>query len=187
MPPLIWWLFCVLNDIDINMNNIYNFFRAIYRYCYYKLIIPIKRERREPYYIARGTAVGLFCGFTPIVWQMNIVLLFWVVAKYFKWQFSLPIALAFTWVSNAATNLPLFYLYFVTGRILTGNFDLGSYQEFIAFFDVGIWQGLKDVFASWGVSIVIGSSFYMITASTIGYILTYRWASKRKAKSLPLK
>ncbi len=161
-------------------SKLYLFFRSIYRYSYYKLIIPIKREKRGAEYIARGTAVGLFFAFTPIVWQMNIVLLFWIFARLFKWQFSLPIALAWTWVSNAATNLPLFYLYFITGRIITGNFDLGSYGEFISFFNNGLWDGLKAVFASWGVDILIGSFFYMVTASTIGYITTYRWAKKRK-------
>ena len=84
-----------------------NYLTDLYRYSYLKLIVPIKRERHNPEYVALGTAVGLFCGLTPIVWQMNIVFVIWLAAKLFKIHFSLPVGLAMTWVSNTFTNLPL--------------------------------------------------------------------------------
>ena len=65
-----------------------NYLTDLYRYSYLKLIVPIKRERHNPEYVARGTAVGLFCGLTPIVWQMNIVFVIWLAAKLFKIHFS---------------------------------------------------------------------------------------------------
>ena len=73
-----------------------NYLTDLYRYSYLKLIVPIKRERHNPEYVARGTAVGLFCGLTPIVWQMNIVFVIWLAAKLFKIHFSLPVGLAMT-------------------------------------------------------------------------------------------
>lgn len=158
-----------------------NYLTNIYRYSYLKLIVPIKRERQNPNYVARGVAVGLFCGFTPIVWQMNIVLLIWVIAKFFKIHFSLPVGLAMTWVSNAFTNLPLFYLYYITGSFFMGQ-ETGGYNEFIGFFQDGIMQGIKQTFIFWGKPILLGSFIFMVFFSVTGYFISYKYAKKLKEK-----
>lgn len=160
-----------------------NYLTAIYRYSYLKLIVPIKRERHNPKYVARGTAVGLFCGFTPMVWQMNIVLVIWLIAKFFKIHFSLPVGLALTWVSNAFTNLPLLYLYYITGSFLMGQ-ETGGYSEFMSFFQAGIMEGIKQTFLFWGKPILAGSFLYMVTFSILGYFVSYKYASKLKARYL---
>ncbi len=157
-------------------------FAALYRYFYYKVIIPIKRERRGPEYIARGTAVGIFFGLTPMVWQMNMVLIFWVVMKYFKWNFSLPIGLAWTWISNTVTNIPLLYLYYITGRFMLGNPDHGGYDSFMSYFAGGILEGMKIIVKKWGGSILLGSIVYMTAGAAIGYIISYRYAKYRRNK-----
>lgn len=158
-----------------------NYLTDLYRYSYLKLIVPIKRERHNPEYVARGTAVGLFCGFTPMVWQMNIVLVIWLAAKLFKIHFSLPVGLAMTWVSNAFTNLPLLYLYYITGSFMMGQ-EIGGYDEFIGFFQSGIMEGIKQTFIFWGKPILMGSIIYMVFFSILGYFITYRYASKLKEK-----
>lgn len=163
------------------MNKIKNLFRNLYRYCYMKLIIPMKRERHNPQYIAWGTAVGLFCGFTPIVWQMNVVFIIWFIARLFKFHFSLPIGLAWTWVSNSFTNLPLFYLYYITGSIMLGQ-EIGGYDEFMGFFQNGIIEGIKQTFIFWGKPILFGSFVYMILFSVAGYFISYKYACKLRDK-----
>lgn len=167
--------------IEVYMNKIKNYLNNLFRYCYLKLIIPMKRERHNPKYIAWGTAIGLFCGFTPIVWQMNIVLLIWVIARFFKFHFSLPIGLAWTWVSNSFTNLPLFYLYYITGSLIMGQ-EIGGYSEFIGFFDNGIMEGIKQTFIFWGKPILLGSFTFMIFFSITGYFLSYRYACRLRDK-----
>lgn len=158
-----------------------NYLTDLYRYSYLKLIVPIKRERHNPEYVARGTAVGLFCGLTPIVWQMNIVFVIWLAAKLFKIHFSLPVGLAMTWVSNTFTNLPLLYLYYITGSFLMGK-ETGGYGEFMSFFQAGIIEGIKQTFIFWGKPILVGSFIYMITFSILGYFISYRYAKKFKER-----
>ncbi len=168
------------------MNKRKNYLTRLYRYSYLKLIVPIKKERSNPEYIARGTAVGLFCGFTPMVWQMNIVLLIWLAARFFNINFSLPIGLAWTWVSNTFTNIPLLYLYYVTGSLLMG-IDIGGYSQFTGFFQEGIIDGIKLTFIEWGRPILLGSLCYMIIFSTAGYFISYKYAVKIKEKYMQRK
>lgn len=156
------------------------FFKPIIRYINYKVIIPMKREKRGPKYIARGTAIGIFFGLAPILWQMSCVALVWAIGRFFKWHFSLPIGLAWTWISNTVTNLPLLYFYYVIGNFLTGKGRPGGYKTFVAFFNDGLWNGIKMLAKDWGVSIIIGSAIVMITASVIGYFLAYRYAQMRE-------
>ena len=146
----------VSHKIEGIMSKIIQFFKNIYKFIYLKLIIPMKRERNNPEYVARGTAVGLFCGLTPLVMQMNIVFVIWLAAKIFKMHFSLPIGLAWTWVSNTFTNIPLLYIYYITGSFLMGQ-DIGGYNEFVSFFQSGIMEGIKQTFIYWGKPILLVS------------------------------
>lgn len=164
------------------------FFKPIARYINYKIIIPMKREKRGPEYIARGTAVGLFFGFAPVVWQMNFVLVAWLIGRFFKWHFSLPIGLAWTWVSNTVTNIPLLYLYYIIGHFIIGEGKPGGYKTFLAFFNDGLWNGIKLLAKGWGVPILIGSSILMVISAVVGYFLAFRYAQmrdkRREAKRL---
>lgn len=156
------------------------FFQPIIRFIHYKIIVPIQREKRGPVYIARGTAIGLFFGFSPMIWQMNFVLLAWVIGRFFKWNFSLPIGLALTWVSNTVTNIPLLYLYYIIGNFLTNGGKPGGYKTFVAFFNDGIWNGIKLLAKDWGISILIGSAIMMVTSAVAGYFISYRYAKMRE-------
>ena len=91
-----------------------------------RIIAPMVANRNLPGHSARGSAFGLFISFTPTVGiQMPLVFILWVLTRWFKkeWDFSLPIAIAWTWVSNVATMVPLYYLFLVTGRIMLGRWD----------------------------------------------------------------
>jgi len=171
----------MMHIIEVYMKRIKNYLISLYRYCYLKLIIPMKKERNNPQYSAWGTAVGLFCGFTPVVGQMNIVLLIWLVARFFKFHFSLPIGIAWTWISNSFTNIPLFYLYYITGSFIMGQ-EIGGYSEFIGFFENGIMEGVKQIFIFWGKPILLGSFILMIFFSVTGYFISYRYACRLRDK-----
>lgn len=163
------------------MKKIKNLFTGMYRYIYYKLVVPMKRERKNPQYIARATAVGIFCGFTPMFWQMNLVFVIWLAARFFKIHFSLPIGFAWTWISNTFTNIPLFYLYYLTGSFLMGK-EIGGYSLFMSHFDSGIIDGFKEIIVGYGPAILLGSTVYMAAGAVIGYFLSYRFAVKALRK-----
>lgn len=171
----------VSHKIEGIMSKIIQFFKNIYKFIYLKLIIPMKRERNNPEYVARGTAVGLFCGLTPLVMQMNIVFVIWLAAKIFKMHFSLPIGLAWTWVSNTFTNIPLLYIYYITGSFLMGQ-DIGGYNEFVSFFQSGIMEGIKQTFIYWGKPILLGSFIFMMFFSITGYFLSYKYVCRLRDK-----
>jgi len=92
------------------------------RLCRYKLVIPMKRSPHSPEHGARGVMIGLMWGLTPTVGiQMVFCLLTWVIAKrFFKWDFSLIISLAWTWTTNVITLVPAYYLFFLTGQVMLG-------------------------------------------------------------------
>ena len=77
----------------------YSFWQRIKRLLRLKLIIPLLRSPHPPEYKARGVAVGMAWAMTPLVGiQMWLVFMTWVIAKkIFKWGFSMPLALAWTW------------------------------------------------------------------------------------------
>ena len=48
----------------------------------YRLVIPLKRGAERPSYTARGTAVGIFWAFTPLIpAQMYLLGLTWLVVS----------------------------------------------------------------------------------------------------------
>ncbi len=100
----------------------------------YRLIVPIKRSKHPPTYTAHGSLVGLAWAFTPLVGiQMYLVFMTWVIGrKVFKYDFNLIVALAWTWVTNVATMLPTYYIFYITGQIMLGRWnDISGYQSFV--------------------------------------------------------
>ena len=84
--------------------------RRFGRLLYLKLIVPLKRSKHPVSYTARGVLVGMMWAMTPLVGiQMTTVWFTWITAKFlFKWDFSLPVALAWTWVTNVFTMFPIY-------------------------------------------------------------------------------
>ena len=108
------------------------------RWARYRWIIPLKRSRHPPDYVARSVSVGMFWALTPSVGiQMAIVLLHWgITRKLRRWDFNLIHAMAWTWVTNVFTLLPFYYLFYVTGQTLMGRWnDLAGYDGFVQ-----LWQ-----------------------------------------------
>ncbi len=132
---------------------------------------------------------------TPLVGiQMWLVFMTWVVAKkVFKWSFSMPLALAWTWVTNVFTMVPVYYVFYVTGQILQGNLDsIGGYDNlkeiiskaFMADYTfVEQWTFFfKMLVQDWGVAMAIGCLPWAVAAYISGYYFTMKYELARQRR-----
>ena len=171
-------------------------FQRVRRLLNLKLIVPLKRSPHPPEYTAKGVLVGMMWAMTPLVGvQMTTVFLTWVVAKkLFKWNFSLPVALAYTWVTNVFTMWPIYYVFYVTGKVMMGDFDISAFSAFAeagrqAFsVNISFWELSKAVMIfvgllmkEWGLAMAIGCIPWSIFCGWISYRLTLKWLYRRQA------
>lgn len=152
------------------------------------------RSTAAPQEKARGVAVGLSVALTPLVGvQMVVVLLMWGIAKKLKWCFSLPLALAWTWVTNVATMVPVYYVFYVTGQIMRGHWhNITGYEsiarliEHVFAGDASFIDKTKDFIhlfvQDWGISLFVGCVPYVILGYIGGYCLTLRFEQMRKKR-----
>ena len=169
-----------------------------------RLIVPVVRSRRSPEYAATAVATGLFWAFTPTFGiQMALCCVHWWISRtFFRRDFSVVIAMAWTWVTNVFTVGPVYYVCFLIGQVLLGNWhDLTGYQKFLEFLqtmksstasgprlvDRGLWDAFFElVVQGWGLSTVVGSIPVAILSYLVGYQLTLRavrrWRQRRRAR-----
>ena len=173
----------------------YSFWQRMKRLLRLKLIIPLLRSPHPPEYKARGVAVGMAWAMTPLVGiQMWLVFMTWVIAKkVFKWGFSMPLALAWTWVTNVFTMIPIYYIFYVTGQLMRWDIhNIGGYaklskilsetflsdssftEKWILFF--------KLLAHDYGVSMMIGALPWAVVCSIASYYITIRFEQKRLAR-----
>lgn len=150
----------------------------------YRLVLPMLRGRYPATDMARGTMIGIFCGLMPIIGQTSVVLLIWLIlARLFRWQFSIVIAAIWTWISNPITSPAIFYGFYVTGQILLGRWhDLSGFSSFSAIIadlfagDLTLGERLRQVFdilfLDWGLALWVGFFPWAILAGWLGY----RWS-----------
>ncbi len=80
----------------------------------------ILRHFRESHHplpeLGLASAVGLFWGLTPLVGiQMILVTANWALFRVFRLHFHLVIGVAWVWLSNPFTMVPLYYSFYITG------------------------------------------------------------------------
>jgi len=157
----------------------------------YRLIVPMMRSRHSPEFTARGVMVGLIWAFTPTVGiQMLLVLGTWIVTRrLLKWDFSLVQGLAWTWVTNVFTALPVYYILFVTGQLMLGRWnDISGYDSFLVLFNASFtegqstWEQAKTVaaivFLDWGLAMWIGSLPWAAVMGRVGYVFGLRFVKR---------
>lgn len=166
---------------------------------YKKLIHPMIYSAQPPVYKARGVAIGMAWAMTPLVGvQMGLVTVTWGIAKFFKWRFSLPLALAWTWVTNVVTLPPIYYLFYVTGQIMRGRFqDISGYQSLqklieAAFLSNEPFMRQMEAFfrlfvQDWGISMFVGCAPWVVIGAFAAYRLTMRFEERRIKKRLERK
>jgi uncharacterized protein (DUF2062 family) len=154
------------------------------RLCYYKLIVPMKRDNQDPNYMARSTAIGMGGAFAPFIGQTWALIALWFIFKRTRFNFSLIITCAWSWLSNGFTNFPLFYSYYIIGAKILGKESISGYEEFLPLFKDNILEGLGKLIEIYGYSILIGSSLYMAVFGVIGYFggryFSKKWSSNSK-------
>ena len=170
------------------------------RWLRYRFVVPVMRSRHPPQYTARGVAVGLFWAMTPTVGiQMMFVLAHWLIVRRFarRWDFNVIHAMAWTWVTNFATVLPSYYLFYVTGQVLLGRWDdLTGYEGFIKLWDASTApQTTTDylpgavsepsvyfdvIVAGWGLAMLVGCPPYAVVAAWIGYVWSLKLVVARR-------
>ena len=153
----------------------HSWLQNIRRLCKKRLIVPILRSPHPPEHTARGVAIGTMWAMTPLVGvQMWLVSMTWLFfRKCLKTSFSLPLGLAFTWITNVFTLVPVYYIFYVTGQLLLGHWDSISgyshlkqiiHQTF--FSDYTFWEkwGLffKLIVQDWGLAMIVGCLPWMI-------------------------
>lgn len=158
----------------------------------YRMVVPLKRTRHPPEYVARSVAVGLFWAMTPSVGiQMACVLFHWLAVRRIpRWDFNVVHAMAWTWVTNMFTLLPIYYMFYVTGQVLLGRFDdLTGYRGFLKLWDTSFaaadgaasgfvdsaatfWVYVDVIFAGWGLAMLVGCIPYAVVSAWLGY----RWS-----------
>lgn len=175
--------------------------KQLFRIVVYKrLIRPLIHSRATPEYKARGVAVGLAWAFTPLVGiQMGLVTFTWGVCRSFKWGFSLPLALAWTWVTNVVTMVPIYYVFYVVGQILRFKWDdisgYGALSRLIERvflsqepFLIQMTEFIKLFVQDWGISLFLGCIPFVIFGYVYGYRLTLRYEimrlNKKKKRSM---
>ncbi len=170
----------------------------------YRLVTPLQRSRHPPGYVARGVSAGLFWAMTPTIGiQMPMVLLHWlIVRKIDRWDFNLIHAWAWTWVTNFATMIPVYYAFYVTGQLFLGNWDdLTGYYGFLELWNASIrvtvagsppvgmlelvWYHLVGLFdlasgyfiifvQNWGLPMLVGCIPYAVVSAWLGYAWSMR-------------
>lgn len=169
-------------------------YRNIYRLVRSKFVIPVMRSKHSPEHTARGVMVGLVCGMTPTVGiQMLVVLTIWGVArKLFEWDFSLVNGIAWSWVTNVFTMVPIYYVFYVTGQLMMGRFEkLSGYDSFERVWSVllttegGSWERMVTWFhaliADWGLPLVVGCIPWSIVCGFLGYRISYNFVVRYRA------
>ena len=129
---------------------------------------------------------------TPTVGaQMPIVFLIWLVVRRFKpdLNFSVVIAMAWTWVTNVATAPPIYYLYVVTGRTIMGHWDrlrdydtfaarlTESLQEDASWLDT-VWAYADNLVNNFGLPLFVGCIPWAIVSAIAAYIWSRRFVLK---------
>lgn len=159
----------------------------------YRLVMPLKRSKHPPEFSARGTAVGLAWAMTPLVGiQMWLVLMTWLFCKkVLKWPFSLPLGLAWTWVTNVVTLPPIYYGFYVTGQLMRGQWgNLSGYeslsyviqQTFLGELTFGEkWKLFFELLIKdWGFSMIIGCLPWACIFGVGGYYVTLAFVRRHR-------
>ena len=85
-------------------------------------------------------------------------------------KINLPVAWAWSWISNPLTMMPLYYGYYWLGAQIVPS-DSGFVQVEIAFEELGflgVWGALEPIL----IQFILGSLIASISASVFGYVAT---------------
>lgn len=106
---------------------------------------------------AGAFAVGLFCAFIPVPFQMVLA-----AGLAIPFRVNLPLSVALVWVSNPITMPVLFYICYLVGNALIGSPE----QQF--HFELS-WQWLGNSLSTIGPAFLLGCLILGTITSIAGY------------------
>jgi len=150
------------------------------RYLRYHFLIPLFRSPHSPEYTARGVAIGVFWGVTPFLGVQTLLMIgTWQVLKHgFRKDASVVQALAWAWINNPLTMIPMYYTFYLTGLWLTGtSAPSRGYDAFVALWDASrdqptLLAGVDLLARQIGLPLTVGSMPYAL----LGGWAAYRWS-----------
>jgi uncharacterized protein (DUF2062 family) len=152
---------------------------ALRRTLRYRRVIPVMRSAHTPEYTARGVAIGVLWGLTPLLGLQTLLMIVscQISKRVFHKDASLLQAFIWSFVNNPATILPMYYAFYVTGLWMSGSPRSVGYDGF-----VDLWQraAAEPAFVArvsmlvehLGTALLIGCVPYALVASAVAY----RWA-----------
>ena len=163
----------------------------------YKLVVPMKRSPHPPEYTARGVMWGVFWGMTPLVGvQMPIITAHWLLFRLHpKTSFHLLQGLAWVWISNVFTLVPMYYTFYVSGQVMLGRWAaVSGYDSFAKLFTFSAWQEetfwdtlahyFSYVWEQFGLPLVIGWIPWAVIAAWAGYRIALKIIRQRRQRIL---
>jgi len=155
----------------------------------HKLVRSIKLRvihiQDSPHRIALGVGIGFFTAFSPALgFHLILALLMSFIFRANKFA-----ALLSIWVNNPLTFVPILYIGYLAGSVVTSLFGvhvtgeadfktlLANFQsssEFTSFYHPDFWKQLFDFFLRVGVELWIGCTILGVVLGCCGYILTSR-------------
>ena len=130
--------------------------------------------------VAGACAIGLFCAFIPLPFQMLIAVGFAII-----FRCNLPISAALVWITNPITMPPLFFLAYKVGAALTDT-HLGPFDFELSF--NWLFTELRERWRPFMVGcFFLGTSaglFGFITARILWRIRVVSFWNKRKLRKL---
>lgn len=122
--------------------------------------------------ISKGFAVGLFCAFIPVPFQMLLAALGAIL-----FSANLPLSIALVWITNPLTIPPIFYACYKLGAWILG---VNIEQDFVMSLEY-VWQVLDVIWQPF----LLGCLIVSIISSVTGYFviqLIYRYRAYRRFK-----
>lgn len=112
--------------------------------------------------ISKAVAIGLFCAFLPIPFQMPLAAGIAVVLNA-----NLPLAVTLVWITNPATMVPIFFAAYRLGATLLGvamTEEMAFSREYLIAALTQSWQPL-----------LLGSLIFSILFALIGFLGIFLW------------
>ena len=108
--------------------------------------------------VAKAFAVGLFCAFIPVPFQMILAAGIAIIV-----HANLPMAVALVWITNPITMPAIFYFCYLVGTLVMG----GSHNNFE--FELS-WTWLLNSLSTIGPAFIVGCLLLAVTFSLLGYV-----------------
>jgi uncharacterized protein len=119
--------------------------------------------------VAGGVAIGFFTGMIPFPIQMLSAAILAII-----FRANLPVAVASTWYTNPLTSVPIFFLAYKLGELITGE-KARHATEFTYDWSSGhlldFFSSMFQWFTSLGTSLLVGSAVVGIAMAVVGYFL----------------